>query len=62
MEFLPERIELLEKEIAQIELTLADPLIYSKDPSKAASLAERLEPAKAELDEAETRWLELSEV
>ena len=28
----------------------------------AAALADRLEPAKAELDEAETRWLELSEI
>ena len=53
-------IEALEKEIADIESTLSDPSIYSKDPSRAAALAERLEPARAELDEAETRWLELS--
>ncbi|MBO5941099.1 MAG: ATP-binding cassette domain-containing protein, partial [Kiritimatiellae bacterium] len=62
LESLPGRIESLEKEISQIESALADPLIYSKDPSGAALLADRLEPAKAELDEAETRWLELSEV
>jgi ATP-binding cassette subfamily F protein uup len=62
LEALPVRMEALEKEIADIESALGDPSIYSKDPSRAAALAERLEPAKAELDEAETRWLELSEI
>jgi ATP-binding cassette subfamily F protein uup len=62
LESLPAKIELLENEIAEIESALGDPSIYSKDPSRAAALAERLEPAKAELDEAETRWLELSEI
>ena len=49
-------------QIAEIESALGDPSIYSKDPARAAALAERLEPAKAELDDAETRWLELSEI
>ena len=62
LDSLPAKIETLEKEIAEIESALGDPSIYSKDPSRAASLAERLEPARAELDEAETRWLELSGV
>jgi ATP-binding cassette subfamily F protein uup len=62
LEALPAKMEALEKEIADIESALGDPSIYSKDPSRAAALAERLEPAKAELDEAETRWLELSEI
>jgi ATP-binding cassette subfamily F protein uup len=62
LESLPVRIESLENEISEIETSLNDPLIYSKDPSRATSLAERLEAAKIELDEAETRWLELSEI
>ena len=62
LEALPAKIEALEAEIAGIESALGDPSIYSSDPSRAAALAERLEPAKAELDEAETRWLELSEI
>ena len=62
LEALPAKMESLEKEIAEIESALGDPSIYSSDPSRAAALAERLEPAKAELDEAETRWLELSEI
>ena len=62
LESLPAKIESLETEIAEIESALGDPSIYSKDPSRAAAFADRLEPAKAELDEAETRWLELSEI
>ena len=62
LEALPAKIEALEKEIAEIETALGDPAIYAKDPAKAATLAERLAPAKEELDAAETRWLELSEV
>ena len=62
LESLPAKIESLENEIAEIESALGDPSIYSKDSTRAAALADRLEPAKTELDEAETRWLELSEI
>ena len=40
---------------------LSDPSLYSRDPAKAAEITARLPAAKDELDEAETRWLELSE-
>lgn len=62
LESLPAKIEALEKEIAEIERALGDPSLYVKDPVQAARFAERLAPAKEELDAAETRWLELSEV
>ena len=62
LESLPAKIEALEKEIAEIESALGDPSLYAKEPEKAAAYAERLAPAKNELDAAETRWLELSEV
>ena len=62
LEALPERIEALEQEIAEIEAALGDPSLYAREPERAASLAARLAPAKDELDAAETRWLELSEV
>ena len=62
LEALPAKIEALEKEIVEIERALGDPSLYVKDPVKAAQFAERLAPAKEELDAAETRWLELSEV
>lgn len=58
---LPSRIDGLESEIAEIESALSDPSIYSKDNARAMQLTERLPQARAELDEAETRWIELSE-
>ena len=54
-------VEALEAEIAEIESTLADPSIYAKDNARAVALTARLPVARAELDAAETRWLELSE-
>ena len=48
--------------MAQIEEALSDPAVYAKDAARAAALAARLPQAKDELDAAETRWLELSEL
>ena len=62
LEALPERIASLEAEIAEIESSLGDPAFYTKDASRASALSERLSTAKDELDAAETRWLELSEL
>lgn len=61
LEALPGKIETLEAEIAEIESALADPSIYAKDNARAVALTARLPVARAELDAAETRWLELSE-
>ena len=61
LDALPDRIAALEKEIAEIEAAFSDPAFYVRDPAGAAAANARLEPARAELDAAETRWLELSE-
>ena len=61
LEALPGKMETLEAEIAEIEFALADPSIYAKDNARAVALTARLPVARAELDAAETRWLELSE-
>lgn len=61
LEALPGKMEALEAEIAEIESALADPSIYAKDNARAVALTARLPVARAELDAAETRWLELSE-
>ena len=58
---LPARIAALEQEIAEIEAFLSDGSNYSKDPLRCKSGAERLPVAKAELDAAESRWLELED-
>jgi len=62
LDALPDRIAALEKEIAEIEASFSDPAFYVRDPAGAAAANARLEPARAELDAAETRWLELSEI
>ena len=61
LEALPGKMETLEAEIAEIESALADPSIYAKDNARVVALTARLPVARAELDAAETRWLELSE-
>ncbi len=59
---LPEKIATLEGEIASIEASFADPAFYARDPAGATAANVRLEAARAELDAAETRWLELSDL
>ena len=61
LEALPDRIEALEKEIAEIEALLSDGTNYAKDPARCKSAAERLTAARSELDAASDRWLELEE-
>lgn len=61
LEELPGRIDALEAEIAAAETALSDPTIYAKDAARAHALVARLPQARAELDAAETRWLELSD-
>ena len=61
LEALPAKIEALEKEVAEIEAFLSDGANYAKDPAKCKALAERLGPAKAELEAAVERWAELEE-
>lgn len=61
LEALPGKMGALEAEIAEVESALADPSIYAKDNARAVALTARLPVARAELDAAETRWLELSE-
>ena len=61
LEALPGKMEALEAEIAEIASALADPSISAKDNAPAVALTARLPVARAELDAAETRWLELSE-
>ena len=56
---LPKRIEALQGEIASLHQALADPDLYRRDASSFAARTARLGAAKAELEAAETEWLEL---
>ncbi len=56
---LPRKIEALQTEIAMLNEALADPQLYARDPKGFAGKTTRLGGAQAELDAAETEWLEL---
>ncbi len=60
LEGLPERIETLEKEKAEILVSLSSPEFYSTgDPGRAAAAGKRLEALEEELAAAYLRWDEL---
>ncbi|KUR71099.1 elongation factor 3 [Novosphingobium fuchskuhlense] len=61
-EQLPDRIAELEAQIARDEAALADPDLYTKNPTRFAALTASLDKARAEKDAAEERWLELAEM
>ena len=62
LEQLPPKIEKLEAEISELNTIMADPDLYSTDPDKFDASMKRYSKAKRELEEAETRWLELEEM
>ncbi|MEL7481827.1 MAG: ABC-F family ATP-binding cassette domain-containing protein [Pseudomonadota bacterium] len=51
----------LTEEIASLEKSLSDPMLYSEDLKQFEQNTARLGEAKAELDAAESEWLELEE-
>lgn len=59
---LPKKIHKLEKEIADLEAILEDSDLYAKDKNAFHHASHRLGYARDELQEAETRWLELEEM
>jgi ATP-binding cassette subfamily F protein uup len=56
---LPKKIEALQAEMVALNASLADSNLYTRDPKAFAAKSERLGAAQAELDAAETEWLEL---
>ncbi len=56
---LPDRIADLETEIQTAEAALADPALYNRSPADYDKAVTSLAAAKAALDDAEARWLEL---
>ncbi len=58
---LPEKISNKEIEINEIEKKLSDPNFYANDPDEFIKISKKLAIAKKELDNYETRWLEIDE-
>lgn len=54
-------MERLQKLIARLDETMADPELYTKSPDKAAEKAKERADAVSRLDDAESRWLKLSD-
>lgn len=59
---LPDKISALESEISEMEAQLKDPDFYQRDPAEFEAVTRRYTRKKSQLDETETRWLELSEM
>jgi ATP-binding cassette subfamily F protein uup len=58
---LPQRLADLGGEVARLEERLSDAGLYGRDPAGFSVATERLDAARAELEAAELRWLELEE-
>jgi ATP-binding cassette subfamily F protein uup len=56
---LPKKIDALHAEMAALNEALADAGLYGRDPRSFAAKTARLAAAQAEIDAAETEWLEL---
>ncbi|MDO8607094.1 MAG: ATP-binding cassette domain-containing protein [Phaeospirillum sp.] len=56
---LPAKMDALATELARLEADLADPGLYTRDPARFQKFAARADAARAELEAAEERWLEL---
>ncbi|MDD9900801.1 MAG: ABC-F family ATP-binding cassette domain-containing protein [Alphaproteobacteria bacterium] len=59
---LPARIKVLEVEIENLEATLADPALFERDRAAFDTASQRIGDARAELESAEERWLELEDM
>jgi ATP-binding cassette subfamily F protein 3 len=55
------QIATLNAELAKLDKTLSDPLLFSKDPAKAASVSKKRAEAQRKLEAAEKAWLSASE-
>lgn len=62
LEQLPKIIEMLQKECFSLEEKMNDANFYNENPKEFIGISKRFTEAKAELDTAEIRWLELEEL
>ncbi len=60
-DLLPGQIEELDAAIARDEALLADPALYTSNPTRFAALSDAIARARAEKEAAEERWLDLAE-
>ncbi len=61
LDALPERIEALENQQAELEAAISDPAFYQKDHAETEPVLKQLSDLNAELEAAYARWEELGE-
>jgi ATP-binding cassette subfamily F protein uup len=59
LEQLPQKIESLDRELAELQQKMADPALYRQGGAEIAALKGRLEELETELEQSYTRWEEL---
>ncbi len=59
LDVLPQEIEQLERQIANLESALSDPNLYTDDPERFDRLSKELPEKQAEKETKENQWLEL---
>lgn len=59
LETIEERVEAADTQVAELTAQLEDPDIYKSDPARAATLAEQLQQAQAQVAALMDRWQEL---
>lgn len=59
LEKLPAEIDALMAQIGKLETELAEPDLFTKNPDRFHAASKQLSDAQSELDDKETRWLEL---
>ncbi len=62
LDHLPQQIANLEKEVNELHIKLEDPNLYSRNPESFHKITARYKAAQNELNDSETRWLELEEM
>ena len=60
-DLLPQRIEAIDAEVAELESAMADPGLYARDAKRFDTLTKKAAALRDEKDAAELRWLELAE-
>jgi len=59
---LPQKIEALEREQAELHQRVSDPELYAKGGKEAAAISARLEALEREMEEVFSRWEKLEAI
>ena len=55
------QVTTLQTELKKLDATLADPLLFTRDPAKGSAVSKKRADAARKLEAAETRWVAMQE-